>query len=285
MANAPCPPGCNRIYRSDLRPGDVLLSSGKEFLSSLIKALAGGFYSHSAVWDGEKVVDATKRGIVLNKLEDDIKAQWYIDAYRWHSKPPGSQELGGGGYPYQPVTDEADGIAKAGYKFAYDELVMAGLVVAASRLAPTPMLKQWAHQIATELEGWIHTHITGPGKKTMMCTGVVCNSFWKAKTSPRYAIDLASHRTLRSLKDVIALRSPSDHELLQQQLANMVLKSAEDDDAFISVTPCDLERSKSLRFVGRLSEESKPPLEPELAEGLAEIERMVKESPPLPGGE
>ena len=284
MASAPCPATpCTPINRSHLRPGDVLLSSGKGFRSSLIKALAGGFYSHAAVWNGEKVVDATEDGIVHNKLQDDISAQWYIDAYRWHSPPPGNQVLGGGDYPYRPVTDEADRIVREETKFAYDELVMAALVVAATRLAPTEVLRKWTRRIMGGLDVWIHKHITGK-KKTMMCTGVVCNSFGKAKPRPRYAIKIESDDTLRSLKEVIELRSPSDDEVLQQQVARMLVSAAEADDEFISVTPCDLEQSESLRFVGRLSEEPKPALDPELAKDLVEIERIVEESRRSPGG-
>jgi len=236
------------------------------------------------VWNGEKVVDATEDGIVHNKLQDDINAQWYIDAYRWHSKPPKNQDLGGGDYPYKPVTDEADEIANAGYKFAYDELVMAALVVAATRLAPTEVLRKWTRRIMGRLDVWIHEHITGRGKKTMMCTGVVCNSFWRAKTSPNYAIVLEPNGKLRTLEEVIARDSATDHEALQSQLARMLESAAEADDKFISVTPCDLERSENLRFVGRLSEEPRPALDPELAKDLAEIERMVEESRRLPGG-
>jgi len=246
----------------------------------LIKALAGGFYSHSAVWNGDKVIDATKGGIVHRELETDMREQWYIDAYRWHSPPPGSQVLGGGSYPCKPVTEEADRIVKEETKFAYDELVMAALVVAATRLAPTEVLRKWTRQIMGGLDLWIHEHITGKGKKTMMCTGVVCNSYWRAKTSPNYAIVLVSDGTLRSLEEVIARASASEYAALQSQLARMLVSAAEADDKFISVTPCDLERSKSLRFVGRLSEEPKPALEPEMAKDLAEIERMVQKSQP-----
>ena len=72
---------------SALRPGDVLLSCGTEALSILISRLDGGDYSHSAVWDGAKAVDATPDGVVRHDLQHDMDEQWFIDAYRWHSPP------------------------------------------------------------------------------------------------------------------------------------------------------------------------------------------------------
>ena len=66
MARAPAPPPSPTTQPSPptLCPGDVLLSCGREALSQLICKVDGGMYSHAALWDGHKVVEATARGVV-----------------------------------------------------------------------------------------------------------------------------------------------------------------------------------------------------------------------------
>ena len=44
-----------QIRAADLRPGDVLLCRGRGEISDLVCALDESTYSHSALWDGDRV--------------------------------------------------------------------------------------------------------------------------------------------------------------------------------------------------------------------------------------
>src|SRR5713226_2783723 len=129
------PPDCPPITKTDLRPGDVLLSFGdlNDWIDRLIIKLDDGIYSHAAVWDGTCVVEATLRGVLRTTLEDE-ETQAYLDAYRWQPSPPDGHVLGDGLYPSQPVTDEADRIAKSGAKYSYHKMILAALVVGVSKI-------------------------------------------------------------------------------------------------------------------------------------------------------
>jgi len=218
-----------------------------EPLSQLIRKLTDGFYSHSAVWDGqnvadgEYVVEATARGVRSDTLDFETGEQWYVDAWRWKPHPPNGHNLGDlPDYPSQPVTDEADSIAKRGVQFAYDELLMAALVVVLSRLPTEPLMRAAIRIGLSALEDWIHSHITG-GKESMMCTAVVCTSFWEAPPNPKYAINISvdGSRAAQLLAAAsqpprpqvppgvsIAERTAADYEELRRQCARLLLEAA-----------------------------------------------------------
>ncbi|HEY4953707.1 MAG TPA: hypothetical protein VII02_02360, partial [Gemmatimonadaceae bacterium] len=175
---------------TDLRTGDVLLSCGCEALSQLIRRLDGGDYSHAAVWDGKCAVDATENGVVRNNLSDDIKEQWYIDAYRWHSPTPGSTDLGDATYPWDPVIARSNRIVDARTKFAYDELLMGALVIALSK-EPTDKWLRWSVRLLlSRVEEWVHEQISARrGTTAMTCSETVAVSFDEAEP-PKYTIEV-----------------------------------------------------------------------------------------------
>jgi len=322
-SGAPRPSPFKWITDKDLRPDDVLLSCGQDPISMVIRKLAGGSYSHAAVWNGTEVVEATDKGVVGRSLTHDVKKQWYNDAYRWQPQPANGHVFGDATYPYQPVTTQVDALAGAGIKFAYDELLLAAVVIAASKAPRNPLLKIAARLVAAEVAAWIHKNITSGGKRSMMCTEVVSTSFWKAIPNPQYAIkiwigsarsnllararaaaaykgtaQLAAQRAVAATtrQRVIVRQVPSDYEDLQQECAAFVWKAAQGRSwrpsvvlvpppprpgasgrilvsvgtpgvPLAFVTPRDFEKSPSLEFVGRLSEQATPVM-PSTALGL-----------------
>jgi hypothetical protein len=179
------------LPKSDLRAGDVLLSCGCEALSELIRRLDGGLYSHAAVWDGEFAVDATERGVVRNQLEKDEAEQWYMDAYRWHAAHPNDDpDLGSAEYPSKPVLDESDKIVRQGTAFAYDELVLAALVIWLSNQPADRWLRAAARLLLSRFEAWLLEKIRKPGKTAMVCSETVARSFDQAKQPPDYTIQV-----------------------------------------------------------------------------------------------
>jgi hypothetical protein len=177
-----------KITQQSLLPGDVLLSCGSEWISDAIRLLSGGSYSHAGLWDGRYSIDATKHGVKRNPLADVVSEQRYVDAFRWHPVPLDGH-LGDTAYPYAPVLNEAAAIVALGPKFAYDELLMAGLVIAISGMPSSLALRVAARIILSQLQRLVHILIP-PGKRGMMCTEVVCTSFWKALPKGHYAINI-----------------------------------------------------------------------------------------------
>ena len=187
MPATPAPPPF--LDPSELRPGDVLLSCGDEALSELIRRLDGGDYSHAAVWDGKCAVDATEKGVVRRDLKKDTDAQWYVDAYRWHSRPP-PIDLGEPSYPFQPVIARSDRIVDARTGFAYDELLLGALVIAVSKKPPDRWLRMAVRLLLSRVEQWVHEHIDARrGTIGMTCSETVAVSFDEA-APPIYAIEV-----------------------------------------------------------------------------------------------
>ena len=177
------------LPKSALFPGDVLLSCGAGALSEMIRRLDGGLYSHAAVWDGECAVDATASGVKRNTLEHDEDEQVFIDAYRWHAALPNADpDLGGAGYPSKPVLDQAAKIVQQGPAFAYDELLLAALVIWLSNRPADKWLRMAARLLFSRFQVWFHERVTKPGKQSMVCSEVVARSFDQAVTPPDYSI-------------------------------------------------------------------------------------------------
>lgn len=276
---------------SALRPGDVLLSCGQEALSHLIRRLDGGDYSHAAVYDGTFAVDATRKGFKRHELKDDMAEQWYIDAYRWHSPPPDPNDLGSGQYPPKPVIARNDLIVDAKTRFAYDELVMAAVVIALSEEPDDKWLRRSVRLLLSRVATWMHDHVFSvPGRSTMTCSESVTRSFDEAQPPSKYEIEIE----LNPLRDYSALtmqavgvqaaRPLSPYEETRQRYAELIVRAMQPNEnsglqqfalqfrADTSpgtggaknlppgfVTPHDLQTSPSLRKLGRLSQNPTPP--------------------------
>lgn len=268
-----------------LQAGDILLSCGTEALSMLIKRLDGGDYSHSAVYDGEYAVDATSKGVVRRDLKQDMDVQWYVDAYRWHSPSPGDIDLGEPSYPYEPVITRNTAIVDAKTQFAYDELLMAGLVIAVSKQPDDEWLRTAVRLLLSRVQEWVHDHITSkPPTQSMTCAETVAVSFDEAEKSKyEIAIEIDKSRDY----GVIARARPttpaavvtqtfSSYDDVRQGYADAIAAASPDMQRALKaaldagrgmpikippgcVTPRDLQTSPNLRLIGRLSEKPTPP--------------------------
>ena len=182
-------PATTFFPKKDLLPGDVLLSCGTEPLSELIRRLDGGLYSHAAIWDGNCAVDATAKGVVRRELEQDIEAQWFIDAYRWHTGLPGNDlDLGKGIYSPTPVMKRTDRIVDDKTLFAYDQLLLAALVIWMSNQPDDPWLRASARILLSRFQVWLLDRVRKQGKKEMVCSEIVARSFDEAAQPPDYTI-------------------------------------------------------------------------------------------------
>jgi len=198
------------ITKSDLHPGDVLLSCGTEALSELIRRIDGGDYSHSAMWDGECAVDATSKGLKRRTLEEDEDVQWYIDAYRWHEPPENGPILGSRHYPDGPVLKVIKDLVRMGPGFAYDALILAALVIWISDTPSDKWLRRAARLLLSRAEDWVLKRIRKPGKTAMVCSETVARSFDQAEQPPNYSIEIIVDGSRDSAAIADAIRDADD---------------------------------------------------------------------------
>jgi hypothetical protein len=76
----PRPPG-DTLTRSDLEPGDILLSRGDSKISDQIVVADRGSYSHCALWSGRGIIEATLKG----GIEEHERPSGERDVYRYSS--------------------------------------------------------------------------------------------------------------------------------------------------------------------------------------------------------
>lgn len=237
----------------DLLPGDVLLSrgetsceDGKKLPTSLEDLLAmvlrgevpsladaicgldGGAYSHSSMWtktghrEKEKGnAEATRKGVLLNPLAVDAGVQIYIDVFRFHS---GKHHLDDEDWPAQPIVDRAYHYTDDGYGYAYDELVMLGVLLVMIKVPKKPIVKWLVKYVLPLVLEWIHDNITSKDKQAMVCTELVCRCYWEADDTPthKYAmeIDIDGTRSILPLANTLLADLPQpEDELDDPELA------------------------------------------------------------------
>lgn len=88
------------VRPTDLKTGDVLLVRGSGLFSRFIRFFDGGTYSHAAIYDGTKVVEAECRegnGIEQNPVAKTAAGAEFVDVYRFIAND--RKQLGGPDYP------------------------------------------------------------------------------------------------------------------------------------------------------------------------------------------
>jgi hypothetical protein len=110
-----------------LEPGDVLLSLGEGDVSSAIRMLDGGRYSHVALWSGTEVIESTTPLVAEHSLEQSLAAhpRGFVDVYR-HRRAQAR--------PEQAVQHARRFV---GLAYGYADLVLLALLVSTSKWVPT----------------------------------------------------------------------------------------------------------------------------------------------------
>jgi hypothetical protein len=175
----PEPTEAGRLAPGDLRPGDVLLCRGHGELSDLVCALDQSEDSHSALWDGERAVCATPKGVRARELGRVLERHERVDAYRFRFY---DHVLGEPGWPAKPVIAAAHDWL--GDDREYHELFLAGVLVAVhgrpDREAKRLALRLMSHRIAE----FTQNHITQHKRLPIACAEVVAGAFWAAEAVP-----------------------------------------------------------------------------------------------------
>lgn len=175
-----------RIGPADLRPGDVLLCRGRGEIAELLCALDDCAYSHSALWDGERVVCATPKGVRARPLERVYERHHAVDAHRFRFY---DHVLGEPGWPAKPVIAAAHGWL--GDDHAYHELFLAGLLVAVHRRPPREARRLALELMAGRIAEFTQNHITQHKRLPIACAEVVAGAFWAAEALPEHKFALS----------------------------------------------------------------------------------------------
>jgi hypothetical protein len=255
------------IETSALQAGDVLLSYGDGAISDIIRLIDGGHYSHGAVFDGAKIVEAGLRGVVSTPLEAEIQAQKYVDAYRFHSDR--GDPLGSPGWPADPIVERAHYYLDQGTTYADNQLYLVGVLILLKRTF-TRVEKAILQAVLKEVFDLYQRIHSGGETKSVVCSELVYRSFYEAKPEHRYGLTLrdtfgpwqagpqpldfptpvASRETDYAL-DAEYQDMLDQFETLARQIHPAPL-TARSIVAAEMVSPRDLERSPNLKRIGRL---------------------------------
>ncbi len=178
-----------RLNPSDLKAGDVLLSFGEGPVSEWIVKLTGGDYSHSALFDGERVVEGISKGVVSASLEEHVTAQkGGVDVYRFKSKK--GNRLGEQGWSPDPIIIVGKHYFETQTEFSYEQLYLLIPLVLFRRIPGQPeALKKFLRFFLDTSAGLINTVIAGE-KEPMTCSELVFRCFSEAVPVPQYTLAL-----------------------------------------------------------------------------------------------
>jgi len=277
----------NLLDPGDAKEGDVLLSHGWGKLSKTICLLDGGSYSHAAVCAGTGadgvplVVEATLKGVVAHQLKDDVAAQKYIDVYRF--KADSGDTFESPEWPPQPVVDRAVYYKDRGTEYAYDQLLLMGMLILVRKVPVGKLgrarLRYWLARFIEHFRGH-----PASGKQNVVCSELVYRCFYEAAAQPegKYGLTISEtigpdghlikefasgakpaalgldHRTAalfeEAAKVLLQIRPGLDDNLRPATAtgSNGSLKAPNPNVCADMVTPHDLQKSPNLVIVGRL---------------------------------
>jgi hypothetical protein len=257
----------NSVTVSQLQPGDVLLSYGHGWLSSAIRFIDGGRYSHAGLYDGKKVVEATKAGIASRDIEEDLKEQKFIHVYRYRGD--NGEHLGSA--DAAELIDKANDYAKAGGKFAYHQLFLLA-TLAIFRRAPLPLfLKKLLRATLDDALAALNDVLQN-GKQPVICSELVYRIYYEADAN-RYGLSIEDVIEIPKFQQLATAPATlvtgiaeedaeaATFEQRAHEFARMYERAKAGDGQKAAnplviadfVTPRDLETSENLEEIGPLS--------------------------------
>src|SRR5688572_28130634 len=170
------------LTRQNLRPGDVLCARGlpEHTISTWICRLDRGSYSHTCLWDGERVIEASgdEGEVRTSGLDRLIAEHEYTHVYRYFRD---GLSLGDRGLSAEPVMKRAH--AYIGAKYAYGALGLIGVLLALGRTLGIPAVQEFLSTVGDRLTQVLdETHAE---LRPMTCSQLVCLAFWEADAAER----------------------------------------------------------------------------------------------------
>ena len=280
------------LYLKDLKPGDVILSRAKFNIpggweSALIVLLDGGRYSHAALFNGEAFIEMITPGIVASAPRVKTHVHRFSDVYRFHDTQ-GWELDGRKDLPSKPVTVQAGSYLNTVNAYGYNEALMVAVVL----ILRGALIPRWAQPLVEVVAGIVLTRLKRlidllmqKSALTMTCSELVSECFWQSSDASgdpyglRIRVGDRHKGTVHSVLPGLQSRLNQLTEELsrlqsaypgQLEIARSNLHESNDHASLTSgieeliagssclpsncVTPCDLQVSHSLRFMGRYLE-------------------------------
>lgn len=179
------------IKQSDLKAGDVLLYHGTSPLSDLIRLFDGSKYSHTSIYDGEKVMEALDPGIVTRPVATSIADSTFVDAYRFISVPD-KEPLGSAKCPDKPVRDRIAYYQANPQRYAYEQILLLALLAATRRIPVVSWIPGLSLVLRAILDraAWVLAKLMGGGKEPMICSELVYRCYAEATNDGKYALTI-----------------------------------------------------------------------------------------------
>ncbi|MFX0092059.1 MAG: hypothetical protein ACFFBD_09890 [Candidatus Hodarchaeota archaeon] len=262
------------ITVDDLKPCDVIMCHGDDWLAKLIQTLDGYLYTHAALYVGDGKVAHVMMGGIGQTDFDRLSEEVYVDAYRFNKH---GHRLGDKGWSYQPIIDTANKYVSEGLHYAWDHLILTGFLVLTRKIPLDPFAKKWL-RIILDHGAEVIFKILDEGKTPMVCTEFVYRCFHDAIKDGKYTLEIAglSPDTLEEIRKpavvtesprTMATVDPKEEQLFEEAKAKF-LEGWEkmrhlhaqlgttshywDPTVAACVWPKDLATSPDLRLIGRI---------------------------------
>lgn len=246
----------------EVRAGDVLLSYGSGYISDLIRLIDGGIYSHAALYDGNIIVEAGLREVVETPLETELKAQKYVDIYRFKSDSGNYFSIPD--WPVSPVIDKAHNYLDKGTKYANNQLYLIGVLIILRKLPHKRIEKIVLRSVLDQVFKLLKGIVKGKEVKSVVCSEFVYRSFYEATKDRKYGLTITD--TLTPITTNIENHIDEDIVNKINEIEKMYLDINKNDMnldvnlfgkgnplvASEMVSPNDLSLSPNLELIGRL---------------------------------
>ncbi len=176
------------LRTGDLRHGDVLLFHGNGLLSRFIRFFDGSEYSHAAIYDGSKVVEALDdpgNAIFMHDVATSCATATYTHVYRYVSSDKRRLDIE---LPYEPVGTNVDDFKAHPEQYAYSQLLLLGLILSTRQLSlpgAAPLLRHFLDEAGE----WLNARIDD-GRECIICSELVYKCFYDTGRD-EYQIDVA----------------------------------------------------------------------------------------------
>ncbi len=200
-----------------LRPGDVLLSVGTNWIANLISTIDGSPYSHSSIWTGHGVAEAVEEGLRHWTLEESLTAhaRRFVHVYRFNRKVP----------DLSPVAQSALAITEERDSYAWSELVLAGLVALSSQVPPHPSMREGIKLLISHFALVLRESQVPDLPRCMTCSQLVANSFARSESggqSCALRIKITGHRQVRGATPLMGLPPDEGDDSLLLELEEVM---------------------------------------------------------------
>jgi hypothetical protein len=187
------------VRMEDLREGDILLYRGTGFISKAIQLFDGTDVSHVSVYMGDgKVGEAIAEGLVERSVRDSVVGNEWVKVFRLVNNPG----------DYGPVITCARGYLDQGNRYAYEQLVILGLLCTTRKLSITPILRRLLRTLLDAASASL-TAMVSQNRQPMICSEFAYRAYDETQEGPDhpYVITIPGILPLEPEEDGMVVRA------------------------------------------------------------------------------